>query len=86
MTADGAKFNIQLCLDKPNICHEGKKITMDVLSVYASLNFAKLALDLLQDISSIIAMKSVVNFILTSLKYDKMIKDNTGHYKTLLRE
>eukprot|EP00957_Ditylum_brightwellii_P018031 1358903-Ditylum_brightwellii.AAC.1 len=59
---------------------------MDVLSLYAKINFANLALDLLQDSSNIIAMKSILKFIPMSLKYDKMIKDNTGHYTTLLRE
>eukprot|EP00957_Ditylum_brightwellii_P042074 3187029-Ditylum_brightwellii.AAC.1 len=59
---------------------------MDVLSLYTRLNFANLALDLLQDISNIIATKSILEFIPISLKYDNMIKDNTGRYKTLLRE
>eukprot|EP00957_Ditylum_brightwellii_P046483 3527636-Ditylum_brightwellii.AAC.1 len=86
MISDHAKFDIQLCLGKPNVCHESKKIEMDTLSVYARLNFANLELDLLQDISSIITTKNIVKFIPTSLKYEQMIKDNTGHYKTLLRQ
>eukprot|EP00957_Ditylum_brightwellii_P023751 1792105-Ditylum_brightwellii.AAC.1 len=46
-----AKYDIQLRLGKPNICHDGKKIETDASSVHARLNFANLALDLLQDIS-----------------------------------
>ena len=71
ITAEHAKFDIQLCLGKPHVCHKGKKIKTDVLSVYARLNFANLALDLPKDISSIIATKSIVKFIPTSLNYDK---------------
>eukprot|EP00957_Ditylum_brightwellii_P018407 1385258-Ditylum_brightwellii.AAC.1 len=70
-TADHAKFDIQLCLGKPNVHHKGKRIETDVLSVYARLNFMNLMLALLQDVSSIIMAKSIVKFILKSLKYDK---------------
>eukprot|EP00957_Ditylum_brightwellii_P022278 1681353-Ditylum_brightwellii.AAC.1 len=57
---DHAKSDIQLHFVKLNVCHEGKKITTNALSIYTRLNFANLALDLLQDISSIITTKSML--------------------------
>eukprot|EP00957_Ditylum_brightwellii_P129217 9855575-Ditylum_brightwellii.AAC.1 len=77
-----AMYDIQLCLGKLSLRFQGKKIKTDALSVYAQLNFANLALDLMQDIARFVTTKSIVKFVQTSLKHNKMIKDNTEHYKT----
>eukprot|EP00957_Ditylum_brightwellii_P170962 13013153-Ditylum_brightwellii.AAC.1 len=81
-----AKYNIQLHLGNLSMKFQGKKIETNALSMYTQLNFANLALDLIQDIAKLIATKSMVKFVPTSLKYNKMIKDNTEHYENLLRE
>eukprot|EP00957_Ditylum_brightwellii_P104538 7965382-Ditylum_brightwellii.AAC.1 len=85
-TADFAKYDIQLCVGNPNAWYKGKKIETNALGVYARLNYSYLALDLIQDIAGLIGTKSVVKFVLVSLKFDKMIKDNMEKYKNLLWE
>ena len=48
--------------------------------------FSLLASELMQEIAPMISLKSEVKFVLASLKYDPMIKNNVEHYKTLIRE
>eukprot|EP00957_Ditylum_brightwellii_P206888 15350427-Ditylum_brightwellii.AAC.1 len=86
MTAEIAKYDVQLHLNQPIIWYKGNKVETDVLGVYAHLSYSTLALNLIQDIASTIGTKSEVKFILSSLKYDKMIKDNMEKYKDLSRE
>eukprot|EP00957_Ditylum_brightwellii_P053649 4065101-Ditylum_brightwellii.AAC.1 len=51
-------YDVQLHLNQPNIWVEGNKVETDVLGVYAQLSYSMLALDLIQDIASIIGTKS----------------------------
>eukprot|EP00957_Ditylum_brightwellii_P011829 891723-Ditylum_brightwellii.AAC.1 len=75
MVEEHAKYDIQFCLGKPSASFQGKKIKTDVLSMYARLNFANLALDLIQqDIAGLIVTKSMVKFVPASLKYNKSSK------------
>eukprot|EP00957_Ditylum_brightwellii_P043665 3310089-Ditylum_brightwellii.AAC.1 len=58
MTAEIAKYDFQLRLNPPNIWYKGNKVETDALGVYACLSYSTLALDLIQDIASIIGTKS----------------------------
>eukprot|EP00957_Ditylum_brightwellii_P040677 3078804-Ditylum_brightwellii.AAC.1 len=84
--AEIAKYDVQLHLNQPNVWYKGRKVETDALGVYAQLSYSMLALNLIQDIASIIGIKREVKFIPSSLKYDKMIKGNMEKYKDLLRE
>eukprot|EP00957_Ditylum_brightwellii_P013512 1019182-Ditylum_brightwellii.AAC.1 len=86
MTTDFAKYDIQLCVGKRSSWYKGKKFETDALGVYAKLNYSNLALNLIQDIASVIATKSMVKFVSISSKFNKMIKDNMEKYKNLMRE
>eukprot|EP00957_Ditylum_brightwellii_P020676 1559231-Ditylum_brightwellii.AAC.1 len=53
LTADFAKYDIQLRLGKPNAWYKGKKTEINALGVYARLNYSNLALNLIQDIAEL---------------------------------
>eukprot|EP00957_Ditylum_brightwellii_P142459 10853322-Ditylum_brightwellii.AAC.2 len=58
-TSDFIKYDIQLCVGKLNAWCKGKKIETNALGVYARLNYSNLALNLIQDITSLIVTKSM---------------------------
>eukprot|EP00957_Ditylum_brightwellii_P133679 10192002-Ditylum_brightwellii.AAC.1 len=85
-TKDHAKFEIQLCPCCPGVCQNNKKIETDAIAVYARHQFSNLSLELLQEIASLISTKSEAEFVLISLEFDTMIKDNVMHYANLIKE
>eukprot|EP00957_Ditylum_brightwellii_P048332 3668086-Ditylum_brightwellii.AAC.1 len=85
-TKDHVKFDIQLRPGHPAVRQNNKKIETDAFAVYVRHQFSNLSLALLQEIAPLISSKYEAKFVLISLKFNTMIKDNVMHYANLIKE
>eukprot|EP00957_Ditylum_brightwellii_P019804 1493814-Ditylum_brightwellii.AAC.1 len=66
--------------------NKGQKVQTNALAVYAWLPFARITMDLLEEVAPMITNKSEAKFVLLGLKYDKNIPNNESLYASLLKE
>eukprot|EP00957_Ditylum_brightwellii_P139901 10660956-Ditylum_brightwellii.AAC.1 len=75
-TSKFAKYHVHLCAGTVFVKVARQKYEMEAIRVFVRQPCLLLALELMQEIVPMISLKSKVKFVLASLKYDPMIKNN----------
>ena len=85
-TSEYAKYHVHPYTGSAFVMVARQKYKTEAIGVLARQPLLMLAIELMQEIAPIILIKSEVKFVMATLKYDPMIKNNVDHYKTLKRE
>eukprot|EP00957_Ditylum_brightwellii_P186462 14196668-Ditylum_brightwellii.AAC.1 len=85
-TSEYAKYYVHLCTGNTFAKIARQRYETEASKVFVRQPFSMLASELTQEIAPMISLKSKVKFVLETLKYDPMIKNNVDHYKTLIGE
>eukprot|EP00957_Ditylum_brightwellii_P173514 13210640-Ditylum_brightwellii.AAC.1 len=84
MTREFAKYHIHLRTGKAYVKVVKQQYKTEAIGVLVRQPFLLIAMELMQEIALMISLKNKVKFVLSTLKYDPMIKNNVEHYTTLI--